>query len=226
VLGKGGKIMGLDRNRIRQLGYIGAILVTLSGCSEDKSFVPPVAGAPPEFLAGVWTVRDSVTDSRYAIGAWEPTYVYVDTICPTTLDLVEENMQTVWLMYLDEIGWAPGHFLRPEIQSCSGIISDTLINVLCRGTGAYSLTGPDCVFQLTFSTRGLPNGDEWVLLRTVQRLEWGYDCGFTPRDTLFERYTFMSVLERIGDAPDACSDREPDAISKRFYDRLMNSEGP
>jgi hypothetical protein len=195
-------------------------LAVLIGCSSDEVSGPTVTGSPPEYLTGIWDIRDAAVDCRYVPG-YQHTYSYSDTICASTLDFVNESVQTVWLMYLNRLGVCAYHYLEPEIQSCSGIISDTVINVLCNCTVQYSLTGEDCYIELLVSIRGLPNGNEWQLLRSIEYLEKGHECGWDPWDSLYQCYSFTSMMERVGDAPEgACDGDLASSVSGNFYETL------
>jgi len=147
-------------------------------------------------------------------------HVYTDTICASTLDFTEASVQTVWLMYLSEIGACSFNYLPLETRSSSGVISDTLINILWEGAVQHYLYGEDCYIDLTVSIRGLPQDDSWILLRSIEWLEDGYECGYDPWHSDYQCYSFMSVMERIGDVESACTEDAAASISGKFYQEL------
>jgi hypothetical protein len=213
--------MGVSKTLRRWCEVIGCLAV-LIGCSSDEVTGPKVTGHAPAYLEGVWSIQDAIAPCSNTI-RYTRTFNYMDTICASTLDFVNESVQTVWLMYLQRDTLYPAcsyNYLEPEIQSCSGVISDTLINVLCNCTVQHYLEGEDCYIDLLVSIRGLPNDNEWQLLRSIEYLEKGYDCGFTPWDSLYECYSFVSTMDRIGDAPEgACGGELATSISGNFYQR-------
>ena len=193
----------------RLVGTIAMVVLLATGCS-DKSQSPSVTGAPPDFLAGVWEVTDSSANC-YPFAPWDKQEIFTDTICLGGPDFGTRNALTTWGMYLRYNEVLPGLWTPLEIESCSGVITDTLVNVFCAARASSTLE--DCSFKVRFYTRGIPGRDTWTLLRSVERIE-GEDCGLRRGDSIIFCSTYMSVLRRIGDAPESCAEGDSSTIGR------------
>jgi hypothetical protein len=185
-------------------------VLAVAGCN-DKAQSPVVDGFPPVFLAGVWEVVDSSFDDlRYSSMHRED--VFTDTICIGGPDFGTLNALTTWEMYLRYNEFIEGIYTPLEVKYCSGAIRDDSINVFCEARASATLEV--CDFKVRMYTRGTPHGDSWTLLRTVERIEGGRECGMQKGDSIIYRTTFISTLTRIGDVPESCAERASSTIGR------------
>jgi len=191
--------------RLLGIPLLWAVVVTSCG---DQAQTPVVEGSPPEFLAGVWEVEDS---SFECFSWWSQRRegAFTDTICIGGPDFATLNAQAAWDMYLDYEDILPGRWTAPSFKSCSGIISDTLIQVYC--VARVSATLEECDFTVRFYTSATPDADHWKLLRRVVRIE-GEDCGHRRDDSTVYCHTYITSLSRIGDTPETCEHGDSSAI--------------
>ena len=196
-------------NWTRLLGVVAMLTLFAAGCS-DKSQSPQLTGTPPDFLAGIWEVSDASADC-YPFAPWYDEEVFTDTICLGGPDFGTLNALATWEMYLRYSEFVPGIWTPLEIKYCSGVISDTLINVFCEARSSATLE--DCNFKVRFYTRGIPHEGTWTLLRSVERIE-GEECGLPRGDSIVYCRTYMSVLKRIGDAPESCAEGDSSTIGR------------
>lgn len=152
-------------NKTRGLGWIGLIALALAACNNAPS-KPSVSGTPPEFLAGIWAVYDSLTVCEPFAPTW-PFGFSVDTICPGGPDFACENARCAWRLNQESFGYGTSF----TCTSCSGVISDTSIDVICNGTDEFweESTGEMCPVWLTVHTQGHPDSNGWLLIRSIQQ---------------------------------------------------------
>jgi hypothetical protein len=195
-------------NRLFGVSLFGILAV--AGCS-DKAQSPVVEGFPPAFLAGVWEVVDSSFEG-YQAWVKQGEDEFTDTICVGGPDFGTINALTTWEMYLRYNELIEGIYTPLEVKYCSGVIRDDSINVFCEARASATLEA--CDFKVRFYTRGTPHGDTWTLLRTVERIEGGRECGMQKGDSIVYSTTYQSTLTRIGDAREDCAEGASSTIGR------------
>jgi hypothetical protein len=198
-------------NWTRLLGILLFGVLVVTSCS-DNAQSPVVQGSPPDYLAGVWDVIDtSMTCGRGPGGLRIREDEFTDTICVGGPDFTTYNAREVWDMYLKYENIVPGAWTDPIFEYCSGIVSDTLILVFCQARASATLE--DCDFTVRFYTSAIPNGDQWMLLRWMERIE-GEDCGHRKGDSTVYCRGYVTRLTRIGDAPESCAGGDSSTIGR------------
>jgi len=179
---------------------IGILMVV--GCG-DKGTSPKLTGSLPYSLEGIWYVTDQRSLSCYTSFGGDLVGTYTDTICVDEPDFGIACANATWKMYIDYEGILPGRWTDPEWDTWSVTLDST---VSAFFAGHSSATLEECDFKVRiYLGGGFDNAtNKWKLKRTIERVE-GRDCGHHGDDTSLYCNQFISVLERVGDAPAECT---------------------